>query len=83
MADIRESRLARRESVEQRRNYEMGLMDKERTEYSTKVEVIEEYLLGEPSQVHLTGGRVRGKYWMIMEWYRSGNEVVTRKKAER
>ena len=35
MADIRESRLARRESVEQRRNYEMGLMDKERTEYST------------------------------------------------
>ena len=29
------------------------------------------------------GSMVRGKYWMIMEWYRNGNEVVTRKKAER
>ena len=35
VADIRESRLARRESVEQRRNYEMGLMDKDCIEYST------------------------------------------------
>ena len=43
-------------------------MDKERTEYSTKVEAIEEYLLGEQSQVHLTGGRVWGKYWMAIEW---------------
>ena len=48
MADSGESRVARRESVEQR-----------------------------------IGGRVRGKYRMVMEWYRSGNEVVTRKEAER
>ena len=29
------------------------------------------------------GSKVRGKYWMVMDWYRSGNEVVSRKKAER
>ena len=29
------------------------------------------------------GSMVRGKYWMAMEWYRRGNEVVSRKKAER
>ena len=28
-----------------------------------------------------TGSMVRGKYWMAMEWYRSGNEVVSRKIA--
>ena len=27
------------------------------------------------------GSMVRGKYWMAMEWYRSGNEVVSRKIA--
>ena len=27
--------------------------------------------------------KVRGKYWMVSEWYRNGIEVVTRKKAER
>ena len=29
------------------------------------------------------GSKVRGKYWMVMDWYRSGNKVVSRKKAER
>ena len=29
------------------------------------------------------GSKVRGKYRMVMDWYRSGNEVVSRKKAER
>ena len=29
------------------------------------------------------GSKVRGKYWMVMDWYRSGNEVVSKKKAER
>ena len=29
------------------------------------------------------GSKVRGKYWMVMDWYRSENGVVTRKKAER
>ena len=29
------------------------------------------------------GSKVRGKYWMVMDWYQSGNEVVSRKKAER
>ena len=43
VADIGESRLARRESVEQR-----------------------------------IGGRVRGKYWMIIDWYRSGIEVASK-----
>ena len=33
--------------------------------------------------MHLTGGRVRGKYGMAMVWQRSGFEVVTRKEAER
>ena len=28
-----------------------------------------------------TGSMVRGKYWMAMEWYRSGKEVVSRKIA--
>ena len=28
-----------------------------------------------------TGSMVRGKYWMAMEWYQSGNEVVSRKIA--
>ena len=41
------------------------------------------FLLGGLSQVHLTGGRVRGKYGMAMVWQRSGFEVVTRKEAER
>ena len=27
------------------------------------------------------GSMVRGKYWMVMEWYRRGNEVVSRKIA--
>ena len=96
VADIRESRLARRESVEQRRNYEMGLMDKERTEYSTisrgnRRIFTRRTITSAPHNASMIGdsverrigSRVRGKYWMIMEWYRSGNEVVTRKKAER
>ena len=29
------------------------------------------------------GSKIRGKYRMVMDWYRSGNEVVSRKKAER
>ena len=29
------------------------------------------------------GSMVRGKYWMAMEWFRSGNEVVSRKIAEK
>ena len=57
-------------------------MDKERTEYSTISRGYRRILLGEQSQVHLTGGRVRGKYWMAMKWYRSGNGVVSRKIAE-
>ena len=23
-------------------------------------------------------GKRRGKYWMVMEWYRSGNEMASR-----
>jgi hypothetical protein len=45
VADIRESRLARRESVEQR-----------------------------------IGSMVWGKYQMVIEWYRSGNEKESGKK---
>ena len=30
-----------------------------------------------------TGSMVRGKYWMAMEWYRSDNEMVSRKIAEK
>ena len=29
------------------------------------------------------GSKVRRKYWIVLDWYRSGNEVVSRKKAER
>ena len=25
----------------------------------------------------------QGKYWMVIQWYRIGNEVVSRKNAER
>ena len=29
------------------------------------------------------GSKVRGKYRMVMDWYRSGNEVVSKRKVER
>ena len=38
------------------------------------------YLANERREI---GSKVRGKYRMVMDWYRSGNEMVTRKKAER
>ena len=74
VADIRESRLARRESVEQRRR-RFTRRTIARAPHNASV-------IGDSVERRI-GGRVRGKYWMIIDWYRSGIEVVTRKKTER
>ena len=62
--------------------YDSGLMDKERTEYSTTSRGNRRIFTRRINAEHLTGGRVRGKYWMAMEWFRNDNEVVSGKIAE-
>ena len=74
VADIRESRLARRESVELRR--------RRFTRRTIASAPHNASVIGDSVERRI-GSMVRGKYWMIMEWYRSDIEVVTRKKAER
>ena len=63
--------------------YDSGLINKERTEYSTTSRGNRRIFTRRINAEHLTGSMVRGKYWMAMEWYRSGNEVVSRKIAEK
>ena len=65
VADIRESRLARRESVEQRR--------RRFTRRTIASAPHNASVIGDSVERRI-GGRVRGKYWMIIDWYRSGNE---------
>ena len=62
--------------------YDSGLMDKERTEYLTTSQGNRRIFARRINAEHLTGGGVRGKYWMAIEWFRSDNEVVSRKQAE-
>ena len=63
--------------------YDSGLMDKDCIEYSTTCRGNRRIFTRRTNAEHLTGRKVRGKYWMVSEWYRNGIGVVTRKKAER
>ena len=71
VADIRESRLARRESVEQRR--------RRFTRRTIASAPHNASVIGDSVERRI-GSRVRGKYQMVIEWYRSGNEKESEKK---
>ena len=58
-------------------------MDKEKIEHSTISRDNRRIFIYSANERREIGSKVRGKYWMVMDWYRSGNEVVSRKKAER
>ena len=64
-------------------NNNTGLMDKEKIEHSTRSRDNGRIFIYSANERREIGSKVRGKYWMVMDWYRSGNEVVSRKKAER
>ena len=69
-------------------NKNTGLMDKEKIEHSTTSRDnrrIFIYSAGYRRALDRwqSTGKVRGKYWIVIEWKWSGIEVVTRKKAER
>ena len=64
-------------------NNNMGLMDKEKIEHSTRSQDNRRIFIYSANERREIGSKVRGKYRMVMDWYRSGNEVVSKKKAER
>ena len=48
--------------------YDSGLMDKERTEYSTTSRGNRRIFTRRTNAEHLTGRKVQGKYWMVSKW---------------
>ena len=50
-------------------------MDKEKIEHSTRSRDNRRiFIYSAGNRRGLDKGIVRGKYWMVMDWYRSGNE---------